>query len=246
MQMYNNEGFNENYYKSLIRTAKIKYRIGTYLNCTDNGNIVIFRHDIDLSPQRALNLAKIEHKEKITTTYFVDIHSRFYNAFEKTIANCIKDIKALGHNIGLHFDLSYYKKDQSVHNEALEKYLELEKNILENLLHISINVFSAHDPNANWLNYRQNTIAGMFNTYNKVIRSNFHYYSDSNYKWNIYQSTKSMRNILEEGNEEKIQILTHPGWWVNDLKSSSECITRCIKGRARNVRKEYENDVSKM
>jgi len=66
--------------------------------------VVILRHDIDFSLKSAVKFAEIEHDMGISSTYFVLLRTDFYNAASKESQNCIKRIKSLGHEIGLHFD----------------------------------------------------------------------------------------------------------------------------------------------
>jgi len=72
---------------------------------------VLWRHDIDFSPQRALALAKTEASFGAVATYFVSPRLRFYNLFEPGIAAVIAQIVALGHTLGPHFDSEAYAVD---------------------------------------------------------------------------------------------------------------------------------------
>ena len=46
---------------------------------------ILWRHDVDFSIHRASSLAKIENELGVKATYFLKLHSEFYNLFEKSI-----------------------------------------------------------------------------------------------------------------------------------------------------------------
>ncbi len=139
---YHFEDFTESHYKLLLKTAKKNYSFEKFGN-RSKGQHIILRHDVDLSVHRSLSLAKIEKKFNISSTYFFRLRCEFYNVFEKSIVSRINEIIDLGHEIGLHFDLSFYKnKTQS----QMLNDLKWEKKILSELLDREIPVFSFHNP----------------------------------------------------------------------------------------------------
>jgi len=62
------------------------------------------RHDVDLSLDYALQLAREEQKRDISATYYVMLHSELYSALSPRGMSQIRDIHRLGHKIGLHID----------------------------------------------------------------------------------------------------------------------------------------------
>jgi len=66
------------------------------------------RHDVDLSLSYALELAKEEQKRDISATYYIMLHSSLYNATSPEGIQQIRDIRNLGHKIGLHIDTRYH------------------------------------------------------------------------------------------------------------------------------------------
>lgn len=226
--------FTEEKYKSLLRLAKEKYKFLTYKEVHEEDNIILWRHDIEFSVHRSLALARIEKKEGVSSTYFVQLGSVFYNVFEVEITSILEEIKSLGHNLGLHFDpkTSYIKNDID-----LEKKLKNEKCILGNLLDIEIDVFSYHNPTtSNVLEYDDLVYADMINTYSKYFKENVRYCSDSNGYWRH----KRLEDVLQKTEHRKLQVLTHPGWWQNTTMPPRERIRRCIEGRAKRQNNTYD------
>jgi len=82
----------------------------------------------------------------------------------------------------------------------------------------------------------------MINAYSKYLKSNFGYCSDSNGYWRF----ERLEDVLKEAKHEKLQVLTHPGWWVETPMSPRQRIQRCIDGRAINVGKNYDDLLNRM
>ena len=96
--------FTEDAYRDLVRLARERYAFLAFPDAEAATAGVLWRHDLDVSVHRALALARIERAEGVTSTYFVHLHSRFYNAFEDSIVERLRAIVALSHHIGLHFE----------------------------------------------------------------------------------------------------------------------------------------------
>ncbi len=224
--------FTEESYQRLLKNAKINYNFICYGEYNKSGKNIILRHDIDFSVHRAYKLAILEAQQNIRATYFVSLHSDYYNLFEKEIVELIAKIIAMGHEIGLHFDPVFY--DHVSGN--LTKYLTWEKTILEKLFKQPIYVFSIHNPDVgHWLDVNKKKIGGMLNAYSACFKENYHYCSDSNGYWRF----ERIGDVFKEAKEIKLHILIHPEWWTPRAISPRQRIFRCIDGRARKQRTRY-------
>ncbi|MCX6166224.1 MAG: hypothetical protein NTU73_15415 [Ignavibacteriae bacterium] len=229
---YNFKDFSRKNYKRLLEIARKNYSFVLYNKRPLNFKSIYLRHDIDISVNSALPLAKIESELNIKSTYFLLLHSDFYNLFEKEISSIVKNIIKLGHKIGLHFDSHYY----NIKNEInLEAKLLLEKKIIENIFDTEVKVFSFHNPNRFALNCRKYQYSDMINTYSDYFQKNVTYISDSNGYWRH----KNLEDYLTDAREKNLQILLHPEWWQASVMSPKERIWRCIDGRALKSRKKY-------
>lgn len=236
------DDFTEENYRELLKLAKKKYELITYRQCDIDGKNILWRHDIDFSVHRAVKLARIEAEEGIKSTYFIHLHNENYNVFEKEIAIRIQEITELGHKIGVHFEPSFYSitLEETV---EFEKYLKLEQGILEKFFHAEIEAFSFHNPDiGNWIEMKENEVGGMINTYAPFIREKFGYCSDSNGYWRF----RRLKDVLESAEENNLQVLTHPEWWVLEVMAPRDRIKRCIEGRARNQENTYDKLLLKM
>lgn len=119
------------------------YSFADYLNYSNFNKAVILRHDVDFSLEKALEMAEIEKKEEVQSTYFILLSTNFYNIFSKESCDIIKKIQSLGHNIGLHFD---EKKYDITDKESMEFYITKEKKSSKKYWIWRLKLFLCTDP----------------------------------------------------------------------------------------------------
>lgn len=238
------EKFTESAYIDLIKAVSGIWDIVGYDKYELDKRICIVRHDIDFSPQRAVKMAEAEADEGIKTTYFINMHSVFYNIFETDVSNKIKRILALGHNLGLHFDPDFYIKNSGdISFDDIRHFAALEKNILTDFFECDFTALSFHNPDTgSWKEMKDEKIAGMINTYNPCLINDFKYISDSNGYWR-FQSPEEIINSSDD--YLKLHILIHPAWWTEEVISPYEKIQRCVNGRGENVLNDYNSLLEK-
>lgn len=232
---YNSKDFSEKTYKILLK--KINNKTIFYDEIRANDKFTLWRHDVDISVHRAYQLAKIEKKKNIRATYFLLLGSNFYNIFEKEIKTLINKISSLGHQLGLHFDLSNYDIKTK---KQLEKYLTFEKQILENLFQTKIKVFSFHNYSKKCQKFNNFTYANMINVYSRYFKSTAQYLSDSNGYWRF----RRLDNFLDQ-KYEKVHVLTHPVWWQKKTMLPFDKIKKSANGRLKNMIFNYQKVLKK-
>ena len=72
------------------------------------GRWFLIRHDVDITPWAALEMAELEHAEGATTTYYWRLHAHFYNLMDAEVVRCVQRIAALGHEVGLHYEPGHF------------------------------------------------------------------------------------------------------------------------------------------
>ena len=217
------EDFTEDEYRELLALAASRYRFATFGELDADPPCVLWRHDLDFSVQRALALARIEAEEGARATYFVGLHSEFYNALERANLEATTAILDLGHELGLHHD--------PLHDLAADREL------LERTFGVSVRAFSVHNPELVGWDDDRDEIAGMVNVYGPAVRERFSYVSDSNGIWRH----RRLRDVLESGAETRLHVLTHPAWWVAEQLPPRARIQRCIDGRAAATARAYDD-----
>jgi hypothetical protein len=213
------------HYIEILKLLKEKYIVSRYYDFDKNSPFVLLRHDVDFSPQRALRMAKVEKELEINSSYFIHIHSEFYNVLEADIFEIIMDIASLGHDIGIHFDTHFYKiKD----HEGIHEFLNFEKELFRKLFQIDVRTFSFHNTNPFILSCQDFEYAGLINTYASYFQKEVSYCSDSNGYWKYSR----MHDLVSDGQASRLQLLTHPEWWQEEAMSPWQKIKRAVYGRA--------------
>jgi hypothetical protein len=227
------EDFTEAHYRQLLRAAKASYGFADYVEIPWGTRFVLWRHDLDYSINRALRLAQIEAEESVAATYFVNPHSDFYNPFELRQAQCLKHILSLGHSIGLHFDATFH----NIQDEAqLHCKVEQEGRWLQETFGVRPVAFSFHNPVAAHLQCDADSYGGLINCYSQRFKSEINYCSDSNGYWRF----RRLHDVLSEGTDPCLQVLTHPGWWQVNPMPPRQRIFRSVFGRAASTMRLYD------
>jgi len=206
IRKYQLSDFTRDQYVKLIRLAKEKYRFRTISNFRKTENFVIWRHDVDINVTLAREIAELDAKEKIKSTFFILLHSELYNLLEKRDSGEVSRIIDLGHEIGLHFDANFYKP---LDEKKLTSLLTLEKNFLEKIFKVKITSFAFHNPDNDCLKFKKMRYGGMLNAYSQYFVDKTGYCSDSNGYWRH----KRLKDVLKSGEFIRLQVLTHPIYW---------------------------------
>ena len=113
-------------------------------------------------------------------------------------------IKALNHEIGLHFAQDI----PIILDEPFKKFFFREKSIIESLLGEKVKGCSIHDPNHSIINDTNLEEYGLqYHAYSDNFTKKIKYISDSRANW---RDGCMCKNI---GKFDKLCILTHPFWW---------------------------------
>jgi hypothetical protein len=171
-------------YERLLEAAiQGGYRWATFDREPREGDLFL-RHDVDLSLDAALGLAKLEADLSARATYFLMTESVFYNLASPAGRDALERLRELGHAVGLH---------------ALYPRADLDERF---------------DPVVAWHNpdpeYMSAPVDGAVNVMQPPWFSPETYRSDSNQRWRH----GSPRAALERGEFLWLQLLIHPEIWV--------------------------------
>ena len=142
----------------------------------EDKNIILLRHDVDLDLLSAYNLAMLEYREGIRSTFFIRLTGETYNIYSKMPRKILGDLCLHGFEIGLHFDPSIYSADilrDVVRDVVFEEMMSL-WSVLPAGNHVS--AVSLHNPSTHSISL----LEGKFiDAYDPNIWSDKNYISDS-------------------------------------------------------------------
>lgn len=166
---------------------------------------VYVRHDIDVSLDRAVPIARLERELGIVSSYHVMLASPFYDLRSERSRAALAEIRSLGHEVGLHYDvLSRGTKDAT--SERRERDIDDACRELETVLREPVRSLSFHMPVPELIRGPLE-VAGRVSGYGKAL---FQWYiSDSRARFREGDPLES----LARPRAATLQLLIHPIWW---------------------------------
>jgi hypothetical protein len=172
------------HYRELLEAAKASgYRFATFEAEPQPGDVLL-RHDVDLSLEAALELARLEQAAGARATYFLMKESVFYNLGSELGRETLRELRSLGHAVGLH---GVYPR--ASHDDRFDA------------------VLAWHNPDPE---YVHEPVSGFVNVMQPPWFTKGKYRSDSNQHWREGCPHEELR----AGTFEWLQLLTHPEIWV--------------------------------
>lgn len=232
---FNSADFTEARYCEVLELLRARFRVVPISQAETGGRIAILRHDIDISPHRALKLAKLEAELGLFSVWYVHLGSAFYNPFEPGIISLVREIAAHGHEIGLHFDAA---ECRSAALSAVEDELRFEAEVLSRLVDKPVTSFSLHNPTVpSGVKLDEAWHGGLLNASATSLCSRFSYCSDSNGIWRF----RPLHEVICDPDTSRLYALTHPVWWSVEEMTPWQRVQRAVDGRAKSVLKAYDD-----
>ncbi len=180
---------------------------------------VVLRHDVDLSVDDALTMARLEADRDVTATYFVLLSSALYNPLRGETRDAVREIQSLGHEVALHFSThEYWPADSPPGDDELQARVAEELAILETVTGDDRRLVSFHKP-PQWTFAR--SYDGFTSTYEARFFEDVQYVADSRQRW------RDDPPAVEDF-EDTVQVLTHPGLWANEDGAFDERIEQAV------------------
>jgi hypothetical protein len=224
------EDFTETSYQRLVATALDRYSFEPFGTAAERPH-VLWRHDIDYSVHRAVALARLEAEHGARATYFVSLHSELYNVFEPAVHERLREIAALGHWLGLHFDAGFAAAG------SIDERAAREARVLAESLETPVGVISLHNPSVSGTeDLDVEELGGMLHAGARSVRDRYAYVSDSNGYWRFDR----LPEVVAAATHERLHVLTHPEWWPQEPMTPRDRILRCIEGRSRASEAAYD------
>lgn len=195
---------------------------------------VLWRHDVEFSPQIALRMAEIERDLGVRATYFFQLHCEFYNVLERDVSDILIKIKAMGHDIGLHFDSHYFGVSDK---ETLERCLHLDADYFQKIFDLKLEVFSFHNTNEFILSCEDEHYSGLINVYSKKIKTKYSYCTDSTGFWRY----EPLYDVLKNPNINRLHVLVHDAMWSEHVMSPRGRVFNSIEKSAQIKKAQYDS-----
>jgi hypothetical protein len=101
----------EHYHFILRRAAEAGLpvvRTRDLLGAAKPDRFLLIRHDVDITPWAALEMANIEATHGVATSYYFRLHADTYNLLTPDSLAVVRGIAAQGHEVGLHYEPGYF------------------------------------------------------------------------------------------------------------------------------------------
>lgn len=197
--------FTHEEYAHIVATIRHRgYALRDYTDAEPAERHLILRHDVDMSLDAAVDMADLEHRLGVRSTYFVLLRTELYNLLSRDGAAAVERIVSLGHGLGLHLDASLYADDTDLLDEAARREIA----VLKAMLSVPVEAVSFHRPAKTLLGLAR-PLADRPHAYQPRYFSDMGYCSDSRGGW--HHGHPLDHPALREGRA--LQLLTHPIWW---------------------------------
>lgn len=207
--------FTFRHYENIIKLAKKKgYTFSTFRDFDKNKKkrfLILLRHDVDISLNKALKFAIIENRLGVVSTFFIRLHAPF-NVFSYENYLILKKIINLNHEIGLHYEPDFFT---ILKEKNIVKTFDRERTVLENIMNEKISGISIHEPNRSFKKLATDKsllkkLELKYCAYEPKFVSKIKYISDSGGRWREGCLCEFIKKDIP-----KISVLIHPIWWFN-------------------------------
>lgn len=198
---------------------------------------LILRHDIDLDPACSLELATLEKKLGVRSTYFVMLHNPVYNTWSARCRELFRTIWKMGHAIGLHFDNAYYGHP---HGTRMLRRIDAEVEALAEILGLPIRFVSFHQPRPEILGARIGRPGRYESVYSPRFFTAIRYIADSAGRWR----EESVLDLIRKGTTPRIQFLSHAEIWCAPGRLLQTRIERVRRARGARLADEFREAIN--
>jgi hypothetical protein len=231
-QLHGEVAFTHDWYRSFLELLLDEgYRFRSFGRQPTPGDVFL-RHDVDLSLNDASVIARLEADLGIQSTYCIWLASPLYNALEREHRKSIREIRDLGHEIGLQFDTRACVRTAEPTQSEIEEHVTHERLVLEGIVPELSSAVSFHRP-PSWVIGKD--FDGFQNTFADPYFSETTYISDSNQRW------RDKPPELED-RAKPYQILTHPGLWGDQDAAFDRRIERSVLNSCQTVNRRVREE----
>jgi hypothetical protein len=225
--------FTHSGYLKLLADIKALGRQFVSFNNIPDGldSYVILRHDIDFSLSRALDIAKLDYEAGVSSTFFILLTAPYYNPLSDDGLQYIREIAALGHQLGLHYDCTGFElltEAQRLHR------VKIRAEMLEEVLGIPIQTIAQHKPAKSMI---RQTFPDFIDAYSPQFFTDIAYISDSRRMFRHADVLGFFRD------NPKSQLLIHPIWWNKTDMSRAEIVQSLLTSHTGSISAHLDEEL---
>jgi hypothetical protein len=200
--------FSLDHYEDILRMAvDLGYVFRSFLDeSIGPEGVILLRHDIDISMERALAMAELEAVYGIRSTFFFLPDCPLYGPFEPAHQESLRTIAELGHWLGLHLN--------APQDADLQALCDIWYRRMREILPV-IPVVSFHRPKLPLVG----VLRGFTCTYEERFFKHIRYISDSSKEWRDGCICEHFQTVSGAALP-SLQLLTHPVWWPRSAEMS--------------------------
>lgn len=196
-------------YERLLRRVRAPDR--PFVGFDDREDGVVLHHDVELSLDRALTMARLEATLRVEGTYCVPLDAPLQHTSTVTFANTVRTLSQLGHEVGLQFDARTHW-DELPSDAAVRKRVEDRREVLGRLIDEPVEVVSFRRPCER---LRSLELDGAVNACRPPDLPGYRRVSDR--EW-------SDAGPFPGGVPDRFRLLLHPGLWNATARSEAELL----------------------
>lgn len=203
------DSFDFQTYWWIVDRVRATNRVGTFREFRHSDvpePFCILRHDVDYSTAAALRMAEQESERGVAATYFLLTNSIYYNLLAPEHAGVARRLAALGHEVGLHYDVNFFRPFPGSEWSAL---LTAQAALLGELTGSEVISIAMHQPALNGEDPFATDSAGFLNASSARFTRDVTYVSDSCRAWR-----DTGWSMFESGSiPARLQLALHPINW---------------------------------
>jgi hypothetical protein len=223
-------------YVALLNRLKNRHKFLTFSDVsgkTTNESYVLLRHDVDFSPPAALAMAELEAQEGVRSTYFFLLSSPYYNLLSADFCRIPRRISALGHEVGLHYDVQALIAQADGGDPAPAFHREIQ--LLGSIAETPVASVACHQPSLLSENPFSGTVP-FHDAYAPPVTSAIAYFSDSGRAWR----DKTFQAFTGGDLPAQLQLLLHPVLWTGTAANRWDWLADFFADKAKELAADHE------
>lgn len=203
-------GFDTSSYERLLYRIQDAGRSFVGVGERDSG--VVLQHDVALSLDRALTMARLEATLRISGTYCVPLSAPIHDSSTVTFAHVVQTLSQLGHEVGLLFDPDAHWVDPPS-DDAVRKRIDDRREVLGRLIDEPVEVVSFPRPTERFRTIELEEATNACRPPPDLPG----YRSVVDHDWTGAEP-------FHDGVPERFRLLVHPGLWHAVERAESEVL----------------------